>query len=320
MIVVVDFDFTLAIGNTPNIAERQPNYLLIDRLHKLRETTECTIKVVTARGGADNKTLEQKHEQYLKPITDWLMQHDVPYDTISFNKEYGHLYIDDLGLKPFEPIVAGVGDFTGNKIVMTADAVYKFAPTAAQEAAWYAEAEGIVPTPYVMSFNKEYIALQRIYPNGMVRVDDAIEQLREMASHINKNHNFNSYQQHINNSTSRLVGLLSGTAQLIASNLPEQPPTFFHGDYSVLNLLPTEEGLYCIDPLYRGIFGNYMTDAGKLAFSYIAYYRDFHSAAQLAGAFGNDVYKFAVAEGIRVAKNKPEYTDIVNNIALVCTK
>ena len=319
MIVIVDFDFTLAVGNTRNIAERLPNYTLIDRLHQLRETTGCTIKIVTARGGADNKTLEQKQAEYLQPITHWLRLHNVPYDDISFNKEYGHLYIDDLAILPYEPLQADVSHFTGNKIVRTERAIYKFAPTALEEAAWYAAAEGIVPVPYVLSFNPEYIALERIYRDGLVKVEDALEHLETFAAHTIANHPFSTYRDYVNAAAMQLE-TLSRTAHGIIRSLPEQPPTFFHGDYSVLNLLPSGDQLYCIDPGMRGVFGNYITDAGKLAFSYIAYYRDFASAQRIADAFGQDVMKFAVAEGCRVARHKQEYTDIVNNIALVCTK
>lgn len=319
MIVAVDFDFTLAIGNTQDIAQRVPNHKLIQRLQQLRDATGCTINILTARGAADGKTLEQKHADYLQPITEWLHLHKVPYDNISFNKEYAHLYIDDLAVRPDETLEAETSHFTGNTILYTQHSVLKCAPTALQEAAWYAAAQDIVPVPHLLSCNSQYIALQRIRPKGMVDVQDAIQQLHIFASHTIANHPYATYRNYVRAAASQL-DTLTREAMHIIHTLPEQEPTFFHGDYSVLNLLPCDGRLYCIDPAMRGVFGNYMTDAGKLAFSYIAYYRDFGAAVRIAAEFGQDVLRFAVAEGCRVARHKKEYTDIVNNIALVCTR
>jgi len=59
----------------------------------------------------------------------------------------------------------------------------------------------------------------------------------------------------------------------------------------------------------------YLTDAGKSYFSLIAYEHKYSEANKIKEAFGSDVLKFAVAEGLRVCKYKPKYISIVNNIA-----
>ena len=73
--------------------------------------------------------------------------------------------------------------------------------------------------------------------------------------------------------------------------------------------------LYLIDPNYKRIFGSYLTDAGKLFFSLLAYEKNYSLAQEIVQVFGPDVLRFAVAEGLRVCKYKEKYISIVNNMA-----
>ena len=47
----------------------------------------------------------------------------------------------------------------------------------------------------------------------------------------------------------------------------------------------------------------------------MAYEKDWDSASKICKALGDDIWGFAVAEGLRVVKNKPELISIINNIA-----
>jgi tRNA A-37 threonylcarbamoyl transferase component Bud32 len=102
-------------------------------------------------------------------------------------------------------------------------------------------------------------------------------------------------------------------AETVADHV--HPATFFHGDLSTTNLFCTDTGWCLIDPNCKHIFGSYLTDAGKAAFSLIAYEAQFPEAQKIADHFGPEVWPFAVFEGLRVCKYQPKYISIVNNIA-----
>jgi hypothetical protein len=124
------------------------------------------------------------------------------------------------------------------------------------------------------------------------------------------NYNFKTYLQNIiipKNSSKKTKEILN--------NLPEHNGTFFHGDLSLSNIIKHKNNLYLIDPNYKYIFGSYLTDAGKAFFSYIAYEYDYQSAKQIQNKYGDIVLNFAVAEGSRVCKYRPEYISFVNNIS-----
>ena len=309
MIVIVDFDGTLALGNI-RISERTPNLALIKRLQSLKNTINPTIKVVTARGSRFNLTEAQKIEKYYADMANWLNKHQVPYDCISFNKEYGSIYIDDMTINQNEDFASLLSSFTKNKLICTERTVIKHTKNAETEYAWYQLAKGIVNTPEVLFCNDEMIILEKIKD---YRKPTAFEMLDLIESYKNKtipNHAFQTYVENIsevNNSTYR--------TQRVVQALPEHAPTFFHGDLSTTNVLMQDGKTFCIDSNYKNIFGSYLTDAGKAYFSFIAYEKDYQQARLISQRYGADVIRFAVAEGLRVCKYSPHYISIVNNIA-----
>ena len=96
MIVAVDFDGTLALGNKSHISILEPNLDLIKRLQLLRIEINPIIKIVTARGSKSNLSEGEKQIRYHKLISNWLNKYNVPFDCISFNKAYATMYIDDM--------------------------------------------------------------------------------------------------------------------------------------------------------------------------------------------------------------------------------
>lgn len=312
MIVIVDFDGTLALGTMSRIVERKPNKLLIERLKELKRTINPIIKVVTARGSRFNLTEEQKRKRYYNDIERWLMEHNVPYDHISFNKEYGSIYIDDMTIGQYEPFEAMVSPFTKNQILFTLNTVIKHTPNAVNEYRWYRLAQGIVHTPDVLFCNDEVIILNRISNPSKPMSFEMIDLIESYRNHSIPNQPFSTYAANINHvvgSTEKVTGVIE--------SLPEHENTFFHGDLSTTNVL-IEGGTrkkFCIDSNYKDVFGSYLTDAGKAFFSFVAYEKDYTSAKQISDYYGADVVRFAVAEGLRVCKYQPKYISIVNNIA-----
>lgn len=310
LILAVDFDGTLALGNKSHITSCEPNYKLIDQLKSLRNGTNAYIKIVTARGAKNKLSSEEKAKKYLKLIEQFCIQYDIPFDEISFNKEYAHLYIDDMTIGPYDDFSGYITEFTSNKILFTNHSVIKSCTTSLLEKEWYSVAEHLVKTPKVLFCNDELIITERIHKDSDHTVEDVLSILEIFKNNIIKNYSFKTYIHNI-----VIPEYASNKTKQILRSLPEHTGTFFHGDLSTSNIIKYNQSLYLIDPNYKYIFGSYLTDAGKAFFSYIAYEYDYNSAKKIQDTYGDIVLNFAVAEGSRVCKYRPEYVSFVNNIA-----
>jgi hypothetical protein len=307
MIVAVDFDGTLALGNKSHISILEPNVDLIKRLQLLRIEINPIIKIVTARGSKSNLSENEKQIRYHKLISNWLKKYNVPFDCISFNKEYATMYIDDMTIKQDAAFEGLLSPFTKNKIIFTPDTIIKQTSNALFEFEWYKKAELYLDTPKVLFCNDELIITQRIKDHKKPSANEFIYIINKMRSINGNDLSFKTYLENIKpikHSTQKVENL----------EFPEHEPTFFHGDLSTTNVLISDK-LYCIDSNNRNIFGSYLTDAGKAYFSLIAFEKNYTEAEKISQAFGPDVIKFAVAEGLRVCKYQEKYISIVNNIA-----
>lgn len=307
MIIAVDFDGTLALGNKSHISILEPNIALIERLQLLRAEINPTIKIVTARGSKSNLSTEEKQIRYQKLISDWLNKYNVPFDCISFNKEYATMYIDDMTINQDAAFAGLLSPFTKNKIIFTPDTIIKQTQSALFEFEWYKIAAAHLDTPKVLFCNDELIITERIKDYRKPNAQDFIEIINKMKAIEGKPVPFETYLQNIK-------PIEHSTKAVADLQLPQHDATFFHGDLSTTNLLVADK-IYCIDANSRNIFGSYLTDAGKAYFSLIAFEQDYAEAEKIAQAFGPDVIKFAVAEGLRVCKYQEKYISIVNNIA-----
>jgi hypothetical protein len=312
MIIICDFDGTLALGNPSHITLAQPNLPLIERLRKAKKDIGAYIKITTARGAKRGLSNEEKIKTYKPLIEQFLTKWNVPYDEISFNKEYGDVYIDDMTIHQDELFETFTSPFTRNKIMITENSVIKKTSTSLFEREWYdiASIKGY-STPDVLFCNDETIITKRIKMGEKPHPEDIINIVTRFKNDRIKNPPH--FQTYINNII--IPDEATDKVREIINNLPLEDPTFFHGDLSTTNVLKTAEDVYLIDPNYKGVFGNWKTDAGKAIFSFVAYERDWKSAEQIANVLGKDIWLFAVAEGLRVVKNKPEYISIINNIA-----
>lgn len=311
LIIAVDFDGTLALGNKSHITSCEPNYKLIEQLQSLKKNTECYIKIVTARGGKNKLSLQDKQHKYSHLIEQFCNQYSIPYNEISFNKEYAHLYIDDMSIGPYDDFNGYNSEFTNNKILFTNNSVIKYCNSSLLEKEWYSIAHYIVNVPNILFCNDELIITERIQNyTELLTIDDILNILDIFKNNSIKNFDFKTY---INNLI--VPKYASEKTEKILQSLPKHEGTFFHGDLSISNILKNNNKIYLIDPNYKYIFGSYLTDAGKAFFSYIAYNHDFNSAKAISDKYGENVIFFAVAEGCRVCKYKPEYISFVNNIA-----
>ena len=299
MIISIDFDNTLAMGNGA-IELREPNRELIERLNKV----EGYKKIVTARGARFGLDDESKRKIYELPIKIWLENHGVKFDEISFNKEYAHLYIDDMTIRPDEDFKQIESKFTKNQIIQTKESVIKYCNTALNEAKWYELAgyEGL-NIPKVLFVNDELLITQKIVGTKPTPEDilELLIKFKDIKSYLQAD--FQNYIDNISNL--RIKDLLGDIAK-------QMKPTFFHGDLSTTNVICRFGKTYLIDPNYKGIFGNYQTDAGKAIWSFLVYERDLQAAKRIS--HDKNVWLLAAAEGSRVAKYNENYKSFVNNI------
>lgn len=312
IIISVDFDGTLALGNSSHITSAEPNVALIRRLRKIKEDTGAYIKIVTARGSKGKLSAEDKQKKYTPLIKIFCQTHNVPYDEISFNKEYAHIYIDDMTIHQHENFTGHVSRLTKNKLLLTEKTVIKNCDTSLLEKLWYDKVaeKDIINTPEVLFCNDETIITSRIKSTHKITAEDILSILEVFKNNKIKNYSFDTYRNNIN--ISKYAS--KDTIECI-KNIPEHEGTFFHGDVSPSNIIRNNDKLFLIDPNYKYVFGSYLTDAGKAYFSFIAYENNFNEADKIAKKYGKDVVRFAVAEGLRVCKYDPKYISIVNNIA-----
>lgn len=315
--IVVDLDNTLSLNNAKEIKDLLPNDKVIERLKRAKSEVDCHITVATARGALWGN-IKQRIEKYESEIHRWLQKSKVPYDCLSFNKDYADIYIDDKSIHPADEITYLKSYFTDNDIAMLPRTVVKKCSTAEAEAAWYysARSYGIL-TPKVLFVNKESIITERIYSTKAVsskHIIQIIERLRAV-KHAASFPEYRTYIDHISWCQSNKS--LSKEALSIAEGISHynHDACFYHGDLSIDNVIVGVDGAYVIDPAFKGVFGSHITDAAKAYFSFIAYGWQYSEAKKIADHFGKDVIRFAVTEGIRVAKYRVEYSSIVNNIA-----
>ncbi len=205
-------------------------------------------------------------------------------------------YYEALGIKP--------GSFTGNRIEMNEGTVVKYCKTGESEAEWYERSRCFLDTPKVKYVDREMIITERIYPTEKATAEDFIRLINKFKRSRSHALPFRTYTDNL-------------PVYSRMPELPDHPGTFFHGDLSTDNVLKNTR-TWLIDPNMKNVFGSWLTDAGKAVFSFIAYEQDYPSAAKIVAEFGEDVLCFAVAEGLRVCKYRPEYMSIVNNIGELC--
>lgn len=320
MIVFVDFDNTLAIGNAQHISTLAPNRQLIARLNDLKAAQPSTeIKIWTARGGKDGLSADDRELKYGNVIREWLYKYGVPFDGICW-KDYANLYIDDQTITPYDEFTGITGTFTGNPVILTEATAIKYVASALFEYEWYKRARLLgFSVPDVLFCNDECIITRRIYATKIPEAKDFIQILEKLKviPEVMFSNDFMTYVENIQSiNVKGMSDEVRRMVETVAWNV--HPATFFHGDLSTTNVLAwdiPEIDQVLIDPNYKHIFGSYLTDAGKAAFSLIAYEAKFQEAQKIADHFGPEVLAFAVYEGLRVCKYQPKYISIVNNIA-----
>jgi tRNA A-37 threonylcarbamoyl transferase component Bud32 len=325
MVVVIDFDGTLALGDTSNISLMIPNVKLISLINSMYSDGNF-IKIVTARGSKSCSTIDQRIEKYHDQIKEWLDKNNVSYNSLSFNKEYGDAYIDDRCYNIKQDIVYKKLDskFTDNIVRKINESVIKKSEGIVNEVEWYRKASSIgIDVPDILSYDRDTLSLNFIEGRECIDIDLIKKALSKMSKEKPTNgSNFNSYIDRIGNRINNNPGIKNGEKLIESLKSINPPNTFNHGDFSVHNMIERDGRLFLIDPIYSDdIYQSYVIDAAKHLFS-VLYYSLNPDFYQLC--YDNYIYKLGIdyrsldiliaSESVRVSNRKNQLIDISNNL------
>jgi tRNA A-37 threonylcarbamoyl transferase component Bud32 len=325
MVVVVDFDGTLALGDTSNIGLMMPNIKLVSLINSMYADGNF-IKIVTARGSKSCSTLDQRIEKYQDQIKGWLEKNKVNYHIISFNKEYGDAYIDDRCYNVKYDITYKKLDstFTDNKVRKINGSVIKKTGNVISEVEWYRKASSLgLDVPDILSYDMDTLSLCFIEGSECFDIDLIKKSLSKMSKEKPTNgSNFNSYIDRIGDHLEKNPTIKKGEKLIESLKTINPPNTFNHGDFSIHNMIEREGKLFLIDPIYSDdIYQSYVIDAAKHLFS-VLYYSLNPDFYQLC--YDNYIYKLDIdyrtldiliaSESVRVSNRKKQLIDISNNL------
>jgi len=325
MVIVIDFDGTLALGDTSDINKMSPNTKLVSLINEMHSDGNH-IKIVTARGCKSCSTIQERSLKYKAIISDWLKKHNIQYHELSFNKEYGDAYVDDRCYNIKETIFYNKLDskFTENKVRRINDCVVKKSSSSKQEVNWYNKAIEIgIDIPTVLSYDNDTIATSFIDGKTCENVDLILNTLKKFKNTKPTNKvNFNSYVERIKTYLNNNPQIKGGNKLIDLLNTINPPNTFNHGDFSTHNMIETEGKLYLIDPIYsEDLFQSYVIDAAKHLFSTLYYslnpelYNQCYNEYITKLNINETALDILIAcESIRVANRKKQLIDISNNL------
>jgi len=328
MEIVIDFDGTLALGDTTNISLMLPNIKLIEHTNKMYADGNV-IKIVTARGSKSCKTYQERHIKYSAIIKDWLEKYNVKYTVLSFYKEYGDIYIDDRCFNVKDNIVYNNlnSPFTDNNVKRFNNKVFKLSDSESieGEVAWFNHAKKLgVCTPDILTYDVNTISMTYHEPVQSYTRD--INKLIQTLTTFKNNKPLNNalidtYKQRIQNyiTNNNIINKSKFLDKVSNINIPN---TFNHGDFSTKNILQKHDGVFFIDPIFRfNLYQSYQIDIAKYLFTVLFFEKDYHlyelSRSQFTLAFKIDKHQLDIliaCESLRVANRRKQLLDIVNNL------
>jgi tRNA A-37 threonylcarbamoyl transferase component Bud32 len=325
MVIVIDFDGTLALGDTNDITKMIPNLKIVNLLNQMYEDGNY-IKIVTARGCKSCSTIQERENKYSDIITKWLTTYNIKYHELSFNKEYGDIYIDDRGYNIQDTIYYSKLDskFTENKVRRFNNCVIKKSVSSKSEVEWYNKALEIgLNIPNVLSYDIDTITTSFVEGTTCYDINLIIDTLRKFKSTKPTNKiNFNSYIDRISYHLKNNPNIKNQSKLLKLLNNINPPNTFNHGDFSTHNQIQFDNKLYLIDPIYsEDLYQSYVIDTAKHLFS-VLYYNlntDFYLQCYNEYVTKLDINPIEldiliVCESIRVSNRKKQLIDISNNL------
>lgn len=281
--LVVDFDDTLAITLNRNWDNAAPNIPLIEKLNSLYDEG-WTIHIVTARGNIScNGDHDAADKKYRAQIEKWLVDHNVSYTDLSFQKKLAAYYIDDKGITP-EDFLNRFGRFnfggglSGATVYYDSlsDAVYKTAKNTKSVIEWYTYASPHYNVPKIYSVIGDTIKMENLeeFAGCFSRILEVCYSFRNLPKmHVGLlptryvDRCLHRISDTLRTQTSINLTLLENILYYAASTVPQ---SFSHGDFSVSNIMSDKSGhsVYLIDPINDPtLLSSWVVDLAKLYMS-----------------------------------------------------
>lgn len=325
MVVVIDFDGTLALGDTKDITSMGPNARIINLVNNMYLDGNY-IKIVTARGSQSCNSYQEKYDKYYNVISEWLKTNKVLYHEISFNKEYGDVYLDDRSIDIEKEIhyLKLDSQFTENKVRKINNIVVKKCKNVAESIEWYKIASFYnLNVPKILSYDATTITTNFIKGKRCENFELIYPLIKKFSTIEPSNHaTFKSYIERIKSHGSK-NSLIKNIDKLVSHlNEVSIPNTFNHGDFSVDNSIESNNILYLIDPNHsKELFQSYVLDIAKHLFSILYYTQntDLYNLfmKEYISRFNLNPYYLQVlvaSESVRVSTYRKQMSEISNNL------
>ena len=275
--IVLDFDDTLAFPVNRKFKDAKPNIPLIEKINKLYKDG-WQIDIFTARGSISCKTREEAEAKYGEEIRSWLSDHNINYNSLSFDKPLAAYYVDDKGISPEDFIDTDIrnleGGLSGSDIYTDGRLVHKTDARSHEVNEWFEvvkktgasvpNVERVVGETMTM----EYIDHDNTYffrhpHRALAMIQENLDRFKRIK--YQEQNNFTTYieriRKHINECDLEqdvLWALVFDELKLI--EWPEE--SFAHGDFGLTNLLFDDDRLTLIDPI-PNVFGCLELDIAK---------------------------------------------------------
>jgi capsule biosynthesis phosphatase len=279
--IVCDLDDTICYTTTHDWENAEPIWGVINKLNEFANKG-WQIIILTARGQVSCEgDVEKADLKYREIIEKWLTKHGVKYHILSFHKYLGTMYLDDKGLDPNEFVNLDIKDiktgWSGAIVEKRGNRIYKTHPDSLQVANWYKMASPLVNCPIVYNVIGETICLEFLNVNGKnFKIDDVnkdIEKFSLYKTYIPFSTYIDRMKKHCDwhHDFYEILDLLKKEEEIFNLN-----NSFCHGDFSIENILQTNEGMFLIDPIYNpNNWSSYLLDVTKMMHSYRKYNRMF---------------------------------------------
>lgn len=282
MIFVVDFDNTITKNTNgidikttiPEVREE-----IIQHIKDLKAQGHY-IKIVTARGCLScNNDMQKRIAKYYDYVKGILEHYNIPYDELSFNKEYGEVYLDDSAANP---IMSDFKIFTNpnskNTVIRYGDMIVKSGPTVEDEYNWYKQNK-VFNTPNCISYNpKQRVLYMKYIPSEdmneyeyamMIRRAFAVDK-EPCSSDVVNAFFYDSIERRNVILDSKKISKIFDFNEYLRKTLMKYYSEESHGDLTMVNMLRSSEDgrVYVIDPVApKGQYRSPLLDLGKFLLS-----------------------------------------------------
>lgn len=240
-------------------------------------------------------------------------------NTTSIIDRFGTLqdiYVDNFSFRKSKQKDLSTG-FTNNKVIKQGNKVIKTGELVHLENDWYLSYQNKKHIPKILSYQNNCLLLEYINRDSDFNLDEVFDLVYSYNKYEKLNElKFDYYIENIKKHLANNSSITNGDLLINKLSKINVLPTFCHGDLSVMNMIPTTNGIKLIDPLYsKNKFGSYEIDFAKLCFSFKFYKNDsasFNYVKQKANLKYLDT--LIAAEAVRVSSYKEEYSFIAENL------